>query len=69
MDVNSERLVARYAHVNPEVEFVTIYEQWIGDVLGDDRCFFNVDVVDVVDKVDAFSLAGVGWFKDPDVLF
>lgn len=69
MDVNSERLITRYAHVNPEIEFVTIYKQWIGDILGDDRSFFNVDVVDVVDKVDAFSLAGVGWFQDPDVLF
>ena len=69
MNVNSEWLIARYANINPEVEFVTIYEQWIGDILGDDRCFFNVDVVDVVYKVDAFSLAGIGWFQDPDVLF
>ena len=69
MNVNSERLIARYANINPEVEFVTIYEQWIGDILGDDRCFFNVNVVDVVYKVDAFSLAGIGWFQDPDVLF
>ena len=56
MNVNSEWLIARYANINPEVEFVTIYEQWIGDILGDDRCFFNVDVVDVGDVADVEEL-------------
>ena len=69
MNVNSKRLIARYANVDPKVEFMTIYQQWIGNVLRYNRCFFNVDIVYVVDKVDAFTLAGVGWLQDPDVLF
>lgn len=69
MNVNSERLIACNAHVDPEVEFVTIYEQRISDVLGYHRCFLNVNIVDVVNKVDSFTLTGVGWFKDPYVLF
>ena len=33
MDVYSQRLVASYAHVDAQVEFVAINEQWVRNIL------------------------------------
>lgn len=33
MDVYSQRLVASYAHIDAQVEFVAINEQWVRNIL------------------------------------
>ena len=46
---------------------MTVNQQWVGNVLADDASFIDIDIVNVIDKVDTSSLAGVCWFHDPDI--
>ena len=46
---------------------MTVNQQWIGNVLADDASFINIDIVNIIDKIDTSSLAGVCRFHDPDI--
>jgi len=48
---------------------VTIDEQWIGDVLRDDTRLVYIHIIDVIDDVDASTLARICWFDNPHILF
>ena len=46
---------------------MAIDEQRVGDVLADDTCLVNVDIVDVIHNINAFALARVGRFYNPNI--
>ena len=67
--VNFKRLVTRDYDIDTQVKLVSVDQQWIGDVLGDDARLVHVDIVDVVDDVDASALTRICWFDNPNILF
>ena len=68
MDVYSQRLVASYAHIDAQVKFVAINEQWVRDVLANYWCLVNVYIVYVVYEIDSLALTAVSRLYDPDIL-
>lgn len=48
MDVDAQWLVARDEHVDAQVEFVPVNQEWVRNVFGDYAGLINVHVVDVV---------------------
>ena len=46
---------------------MTVNQQWIGNVLADDTSFIDIDIVNIINKVDTSSLARVCRFHDPDI--
>ena len=68
MDVYSQRLVASYAHVDAQVEFVAINEQWVRNILANYWCLVNVYIVYVVDEINSLALTTVGRLYDPNIL-
>ncbi len=46
---------------------MTIDQQWVGNVFGDNTCFIHIDIVDIIDDVDAAPLTCVGWLHDPHI--
>jgi hypothetical protein len=67
MHIHSQRLVRSDTNIDSEVKLVPVYQKWICYVFANYRCFFNVNVIDVIDKINTFTLATVRWFDDPDV--
>ena len=65
MHVHTQRLIRRYAHVDTQVKFVTVNQQGISNILGDDACLLNIDIVNVIDDVNAFALTGVLRLDNP----
>ena len=47
---------------------MAVNEQWVRDILRNNTCLINVNVVYVVNDVDAAALAGVRWLDDPHIL-
>lgn len=45
-----------------------IDQQWVRNILRNDGCLVHVDIVDVVNQIDAPALAIVSRLDDPDVL-
>lgn len=68
MHINSQWLVTSDHNVDPQVEFMPIDQQWVRNILWNYGGVVYVDVVDVVNDVDTFTLAGVGRLNDPDIL-
>ena len=66
--INTQRLIAGDNDIDAQVELVTVNKQGIGDVLGDYASFIDVHIIDVVDDVDAASLARIGGFHNPHIL-
>lgn len=48
---------------------MTVDQQRVCYVSGDYRELINVNVIDVIDDIDAFTLSRVSWFYNPNVLF
>ena len=46
---------------------MTVDQERVGDVSRDDTSLVHIELIDVLDQVDAFALRGVGWFDDPYV--
>ena len=67
VDVDAQGLVTRYHHVNTQVELVAVDQQRVADVPRDHRHLVVVQVVQVVDNVDATPSRGVGRLDDPRV--
>jgi hypothetical protein len=66
-NIDSHRLVSSNKHVDSQVELVPINQERVRDVLGDDAGFVDVHVVDIVNEVDATTLACVGRLDNPNV--
>ena len=47
---------------------MTVNQQWVGNVLADDTSFIDIDIVNIIDKIDTSSLARICRFHDPDIL-
>ena len=67
IDVDSERLVARHYYVDPQVELVSVDQQRVRDVAGDDGCVINVQLIQGFYQVDAAAARRIGRLDDPDV--
>ena len=67
VNVYAQWLVAGYADVKAQIKLVSVDQQRVSDILRNDACLVDVDVVDVIYKVDAAALAGVCRFDDPNV--
>ena len=68
MNIDAQGLVASYAHIDTQVELVAVDQQRVRNVLADHGGLIHVDVVDVVNNVDALALAVVRGLDDPHVL-
>ena len=55
VNVKSQRFVASNHNINSQVKFVAVDKQWIGDIPRNDTEFINVQVIDVVNDMDASS--------------
>lgn len=66
--VNAQRLVASDAHIQPQVELMTVDEERVCNVLRNNRSFVNIYVVDIIHQVNTFALTGVCGLDDPDIL-
>ena len=66
--VDAHGLVTGDQYIDAKVKFVSVYEQRVRYVFADDARFVDIYVVDVVDQVNAFALARVGWFHNPHIL-
>jgi len=47
---------------------VRVDKQWVSDIPRDNRQLINVDLIDVIYDVDAFTLGRVSWLDNPHVL-
>jgi hypothetical protein len=68
MNIDSQRFVASYAHIDTQVEFVAINKQWVRYILADNRCLVDINVVYIVHKIDSLTLTAVGRLNDPNIL-
>ena len=48
---------------------MAIYEERVSHVPRNNRGIIDIDVIDIVDDIDALALAGVSGFNYPDILF
>lgn len=48
---------------------MSVYQKWIRNVFADHTCLVHINVIDVINEVDALALTRVSWFDDPNVLF
>ena len=48
---------------------MAVDQQRIRDVLADDAGFVDIDIVDIIYQVYAFTLTGICWLYNPNVLF
>jgi len=55
-DVDAERLVAGHHYVDSEVEFVAVNEEGVLDVPRNNCGVVHIDIIDVIDNMDAPSL-------------
>ena len=46
---------------------MAIDQEWVGNVFGDNTCFIDIDIVDIVDDIYAASLTCVGWLHNPNI--
>ncbi len=67
VDVDSKRLITSDNYIDSQVKFVTIDQEWVGNVFGDNTCFIDIDIVDIIDDINAASLTCVGWLHDPHI--
>ncbi len=67
INVDSKRLITGDHYIDSQVKFVTIDQQWVGNVFGDNTCFIDIDIVDIIDDINAASLTSIGWFHDPHI--
>ena len=67
-DVDFQRLVAGDYYVDSQIEFVSIDQKWIRNVLANNTCLVHIDVIDVINQIDALALTRVSWFDDPNIL-
>ena len=67
-DVHTERFIRSNANVNSQIELVAINQKGVRNITGNDGEIINVDIVDIINEVDSFSLSAVGWFNNPNVL-
>ena len=68
VDIDFHRFVTGNEHIDAQIKLVTVNQQWVGNVFADYTSFINIDIVDVIDQVDASSLARVCRFHDPNIL-
>ena len=45
INIDSERLITRHYYVDPQVELVSVDQQWVSDVARDDGCLINVQLI------------------------
>jgi hypothetical protein len=67
MNVDSQWLIRCYEDVNAQIKFMPINQKRVRDVLADNASFVNIDIVNVVHKVNSFTLTRIGRFKNPHV--
>ena len=67
MDIDSQRFVTCDQNVDSQIEFVPINQQGVSDVLADDRGFIHIDVINIINDVNTFTLARIRRFNDPDI--
>ena len=67
-DVDFQRLVAGDYYVDSQIEFVSIDQKWIRNVFANNTCLVHIDVIDVINQIDALALTRVSWFDDPNIL-
>jgi hypothetical protein len=66
--VDSQWFIACYQDVDTKIELVAVDKKWVGDIPRDHRGIIDIDIVDVVNNVDTFTLAGVRRLDDPNIL-
>ena len=68
-NVNSQRLIGSNDNINSQIEFMTVDQERVLDVLGDDGDIFEIYFGNVVDNVDSSTPRRICWLNDPQVLF
>ena len=66
-DINLQRFVASDHNIDTEVKLVTVDQQRVRDVLADHRGLVHINVIDIINQIDAFTLARVCWFYYPHI--
>ena len=69
IDVNSKRVIARYNDINPQIKLVTIQQERVVDVPGDDASFVPRNILEFIKNEDTFALGRAGGLHDPHVTF
>ena len=64
IDVNSERIDSAEQHVNSEVKFQIVYQEWLVQIPLHHVVLILIEVIDGARQIDAFSLAGGFGFRD-----
>ena len=67
--IHSKRFITSYENVYSEVKLVSIDQERVSYIPGNHRGIIYINIVYVIYEVNAFSLGGVGWFNDPNILF
>ena len=67
VDVDFHRFVTGNEHIDAQIELVTVNQQWVSNVLADDTSLIDIDIVDIINKVNSSSLTRVCRFHDPDI--
>ena len=65
--INSKWLIRGYNYIDSEIKLVTVDKKWIRYVARDDRSLIHVQLIQRLNKADAFALGGIGWLDDPDI--
>lgn len=67
-DVHAQRFIRCDENVDSQIEFVPVDQEGVRNVTRNDRKIVDVHIVDIIYKVDSFSLCSIGWFNNPHIL-
>jgi hypothetical protein len=67
-NVDSQGLITCNENVYTEIEFVTVNQERVGNIPGNDGELIHIHIVDVIDEADALTLSRISWLDNPDIL-
>jgi hypothetical protein len=69
MDIYPQRLITSDTNINSQIKLMTVDQQWVSNILTNNRRFINIHIINIVYQIDSFALTGVCWLDDPHILF
>lgn len=65
--IDTQGLVACDTDINSKIELVTVNQERIGDIFGNNTSFVDVNVVYVIYNLDTTTLTPTGRFENPNI--
>lgn len=66
--IYSHRLITCNEHIDSQIELMTIDQQWISNISTDNASFININIINIINNINTFSLRRIGWLHYPNIL-